>query len=162
MVFDGIFLDEMGNQDGTLDYVALYAAIQGIAAEEGISLHVVGNPGEPFLDAQAFTSAADTLVIFEGPFANSDPNGASFHAFPNKGPYTGLTQWWMSLNSSQVANLVYAEPGEIALLLSVLKAVAHNAGYLFITDGQGANPWGGLPAAWDDEVSLIEAINGIL
>ena len=159
---NGIFLDEMGNQDGALDYGALYSAIKGIAADEGIGLHVVGNPGEPFLDAQAFSSSADTLVIFEGPYSNSDPNGASFQAFPNEGPYTGLTQWWLNLDSSQVANLVYAEPGEITLLLSVLKAVAYNAGYLFITDGQGSNPWGGLPAQWDDEVSLIEAINDIL
>lgn len=159
---DGIFLDEMGNQNGPLDYGALYAAIKGIAAEGGSSLHVVGNPGEPFLDAQAFASAADTLVLFEGPFANSDPNGPSFQSFPNEGPYAGLTEWWMSLASSRVAYLVYADTRELSLLLSVIKAVAYNAGYLFITDGQGANPWGGLPAAWDDEVSLIETLNKIL
>lgn len=159
---DGIFLDEMGHQSGTLDYACLYSAIKGIAADEGINLHVVGNPGEPFLDAEAFTSAVDTLVLFEGPYANADPNGASFKAFPNTGPYAGLTQWWMGLASSQVAYLVYAEPGECTLLLSVIKAVAYNAGYLFITDGQGSNPWGGLPASWADEVSLIEAINSAL
>ena len=88
---DGIFLDEMGNQSGALDYAALYANIKGLAARAGIGLHVVGNPGEPFADAEAFIAAADTLVLFEGPYANADPSSASFLSYPNKGPYAGLT-----------------------------------------------------------------------
>ena len=72
---NGIFLDEMGNSDGTLDYDALYQSIQALAAELGIELHVVGNPGEPF--SESYITAADTLVIFEGPYANSNPTGTS-------------------------------------------------------------------------------------
>jgi Spherulation-specific family 4 len=157
---DGIFLDEMGNSDGTLDYVALYQSIQALAAESCIELHVVGNPGEPF--SEAFITAADTLVIFEGPYANSDPTGASFEAYPNEGPYTGLSPWWQCYSSSQIANIVYSEPTEGDALRSVVKALRQNAGYLYITDATLPNPYGALPTFWNDEVWLIEIINGIL
>ena len=83
---DGIFLDEMGNSLGGLDYVAVYDAIKGLAASLGIDLHVVGNPGIPFSQVEAYLAAADTLCIFEGPLTNSDPNGASLQKFyPEQG-----------------------------------------------------------------------------
>ena len=88
---DGIFLDEMGNQLGNLDYASVYTSIKQLAAQAGIELHVVGDPGDPFADVEAFIPAADVLVIFEGPYYNSDPNGASFQSYPNEGPYTGLS-----------------------------------------------------------------------
>src|SRR4051794_28902827 len=75
---DGVFLDEMGNQFGLLDYPQLYASINGMAAARGVDLHVVGNPGIPFAQVEAYLRAADTLVIFEGPLRNADPNGTSF------------------------------------------------------------------------------------
>ncbi len=87
---DGIFLDEMGNQDGSLDYVALYNAIKALTAGSRGSLHVVGNPGTPFPWVQSYLAAADTLNIFEGPLTNSDPNGASFKLYPTRGPYAEL------------------------------------------------------------------------
>jgi Spherulation-specific family 4 len=157
---DGIFLDEMGNSDGTLDYVGLYQSIQALAAGSGTELHVVGNPGEPF--SEAFIAAADTLVIFEGPYANSDPTGASFESYPNKGPYTGLSEWWQSYRPSQIANIVYSDPTQVDALKSVVKALRQNAGYLYITDATLPNPYGALPTYWDDEVGLIEIINYIL
>ncbi len=154
---NGIFLDEMGNQDGTLDYVALYQAIKALASEEGIDLHVVGNPGQPF--SESYITAADTLVIFEGPYSNSDPTGASYEDFPNKGPYAGLTPWWHSYSSSQIANIVYSDPTELDVLKSVAKALSQNAGYIYITDATPPNPYGALPSYWDVEVILIEIIN---
>ncbi len=157
---NGIFLDEMGNEDGSLDYVGLYQSIKAIAAEAGIDLHVVGNPGEPF--SESYITAADTLVIFEGPYANSDPTGPSYEDFPKKGPYTGLTPWWLSYSPSQIANIVYADPTELDLLRSVVKALSQNAGYIYITDGTLPNPYGGLPSYWDIEVILIEIINDLL
>ena len=157
---DGIFLDEMGNEDGSLDYVGLYQSIKALAAEAGIDLHVVGNPGEPF--SEAFITAADTLVIFEGPYANSDPTGASYEDFPNQGPYTGLTPWWQSYSPSQIANIVYADPAGVDALKSVAKALRQNAGYIYITDATLPNPYGALPTYWDNEVILIEILNDIL
>jgi hypothetical protein len=156
---DGIFLDEMGNQLGDLDYVGLYTAIKAYAAGAGVELHVVGNPGSPFIDPQAFLPAADTLVIFEGPYANVDPNGPAFQAFPNDGPYAGLAKWWLDADPSQIAMLVYDTPTPLKLLRSLAKAVRNNAAYVFITDDQLPNPWDSLPSYWDNEVSLIEILN---
>jgi Spherulation-specific family 4 len=157
---DGIFLDEMGNEDGPLDYAGLYQSIKAFAADAGIQLHVVGNPGEPF--SQAYVDAADTLVIFEGPYANSDPSGASYQDFPNEGPYAGLTPWWDSGSRCQIANIVYADSTEVDVVKSMLKALRQNAGYVYITDAALPNPYGVLPSYWSDEVLFIEIINDLL
>lgn len=155
---DGIFLDEMGNQLGNLDYASVYTSIKQLAARAGIELHVVGNPGDPFADVEAFIPAADVLVIFEGPYDNSDPNGASFQSYPNKGPYTGLSPWWLNYDSSQIANLVYDTSTPFKMLAS---AIGYNAGYIYITNDQLPNPWDTLPSYWSQEVSLIECINSL-
>jgi hypothetical protein len=154
---DGIFLDEMGNQLGDLDYVALYAAIKAMGAD----LHVVGNPGIPFAQVEALVPAADTLVIFEGPLQNTDPNGASFLSYPNKGPYTGLTLWFEQYDPSQFANIVFDVSTPRKMLYSLIKAVAYNANYVFLTDDTLPNPYDTLPAYWDKEVELIEFLNSL-
>jgi Spherulation-specific family 4 len=158
---NGIFLDEMGNQPGGLDYVSLYASIKHLGAAAGIDLHVVGNPGEPFADAEAFIPAADVLVIFEGPYTNSDPTMASFQSYPNKGPYTVLSPWWLNYDSSQIANIVYDTSTPFKMLVSAIKAIGYNAGYIYITDDQLPNPYDTLPSYWSEEVCLIEFINSL-
>lgn len=152
---DGVFLDEMGNQDGGLDYGSVYAAIKAMGAD----LHVVGNPGIPFAGVEAYVPAADTLVIFEGPLTNADPNGASFRSYPNAGPYTGLTPWFLHYGASHFANLVYDVPTPLRMAAALIKAVAYNAGYVYLTDDQLPNPWDTLPSYWEAEVEAIECLN---
>jgi hypothetical protein len=155
---DGIFLDEMGNQSGPLDYVGLYQAIK---TNFGAGLHVVGNPGDPF-GVEIYIPAADTLVIFEGPYANADPTGASFQSYPNRGPYTGLAEWWLKYDPSHIANLVFGASTPWQMLISTIKAIGYKAGYIYITSDQLPNPWDTLPSYWDDEVQLLEIINEAL
>lgn len=86
---DGIFLDEMGNELGDLDYQLLHFVIKAYQLVVGHKLHVVGNVGVPFPGAEAFLNAADTLVIFEGPLSNPEvvigfeeipiPSGGGFY-----------------------------------------------------------------------------------
>ena len=152
---DGIFLDEMGNQLGGLDYVALYAAIKALGAE----LHVVGNPGSPFAQVEALVPAADTLVIFEGPLQNVDPNGASFRNYPGKGPYAGLPLWFNNYDSSQFANIVYDVGSPFKMFAALVKAVIHNASYVYLTDDALPNPYDTLPTYWTQEVEVIEFLN---
>lgn len=38
-------------------------------------------------------------------------------------------------------------------------AVERGAGYLFITSGDGPNPWDRLPPYWDEELSEVERAN---
>ncbi len=158
---DGIFLDAMGNQDGDLDYGGLYATIKDLASEAGVNLHVVGNPGIPFQSVESLIPAADTLVIFEGPFQNADPTAASFQLYPNQGPYAGLPLWFLNYDSSQLANLVYDISTPLEVFGSLIKAVVYNAGYVYLMDGQLPNPYGALPSYWDLEVDLIELLNDL-
>jgi len=159
---DGIFLDEMGNSDGDLDYVALYNAIKALGQPLCKNLHVVGNPGIPFAQVEAYLAAADTLNIFEGPLTNSDPTQASFTLYPKRGPYTGLPLWFESVPSSQIANIVYEVPTDWQAGLTLLKALRYNAGYVYITDGVLPNPYIGLPSYWEEEVEAIGLINALL
>ena len=38
-------------------------------------------------------------------------------------------------------------------------AVKRNAGYVYVTDDRGSNPWDTLPSYWTAEVDLVETIN---
>lgn len=156
---DGIFLDEMGNSAGALDYVALYGQIKALATSLGIDLHVVGNPGNPFTQVKAYLAAADTLVIFEGPLTNSDPNGASFQNYPNNGPYAGLPLWFKHYSSDRFANIVFAVPNARSMGSALSKAIRFNAGYVYLTDDNLPNPYDTLPSYWQQEVNRIASIN---
>ena len=152
---DGIFLDEMGNQDGGLDYAALYKAIKAMGAD----LHVVGNPGNPFVPVEALLDAADTLVIFEGPLQNENPAGASFQMYPRTGPYAGLPMWFSKYNSSRFASIVFGVSTSRQMIVSLIKAVEYNAGYVYLTNDQLPNPYDTLPPYWDQEVNAIKLLN---
>jgi hypothetical protein len=156
---DGIFLDEMGNQNGSLDYLLVYSTIKAMAEEAEIDLHIVGNAGMPFAPVEGFLPAADTLVIFEGPLTSADPNGASFCLYPKQGPYSGLPLWFTRYPGSRFANLVFEVPSAEAMVLGLLKAVGYNADYVYLTDDVLPNPWDTLPAYWNIEVDLIALVN---
>ncbi len=155
---DGIFLDEMGNQDGTLDYVGLYNCIKAQCA----NLHVVGNPGIPFTQVEAYLAAADTLNIFEGPLTTTIPDSANFAQYPDRGPYEGLPLWFEGVSSSQIGNIVYDVSKDWQAGLTLFKALRYNAGYVYITDENLPNPYAELPSYWNEEVEAIALINSLL
>jgi hypothetical protein len=41
----------------------------------------------------------------------------------------------------------------------LLQAVERNAGWVYVTDAAGANPWERLPRYWDDESATVAEIN---
>ena len=147
-----------GQSAGDLDYAALYADIKTIGAE----LHVVGNPGIPFTQVEALVTAADTLVIFEGPLENADPFGANFRMYPDQGPYTGLPPWFLDYDSSKFGNLVYDVSTPAEMFGALIKAIIYNADYVYVTDDVLNNPWDTLPRYWEQEVNLIEFLNCFL
>jgi len=143
---------------GGLDYVALYNSIKAM----GDDLHVVGNPGIPFEQVEALIPATDTLVIFEGPLQNADPNGASFREYPDRGPYAGLPLWFTRYDRSRLANLGFGVPDPLDMIFGLFKAVGYNAGYVYLTDDQLPNPYDTLPSYWEQEVAWIELLNWFL
>jgi hypothetical protein len=148
---NGIFLDQMSNADADLGY---YQTVYNyIKTKLGASCTVVGNPGTPFISS-SYLSAADILVIFEGPLTNSDPNGPSFTNYPY-----GLS-WFLDYPAGRFANIVYDVPTAAAMRSVVSQAVADNAGSVYATDGVPPNPYGDLPLYWRKEVSAIRTAGG--
>ncbi|MGH3165555.1 MAG: hypothetical protein ACRDN0_06630, partial [Trebonia sp.] len=58
--------------------------------------------------------------------------------------------------ASRFAHTIYATPGSV--LSQVLKlATSRRAGHVYVTDGSGSNPYGGLPSYWPREDSVASA-----
>ena len=107
---------------------------------------------------QDYLSTADVFNIFEGP--NSAPAGSPGY---NTYPY-GQT-WFESYPSDRFSNTIYDVPADAgdpsqssAMLADVSQAVQLDAGYVYITNLSGGNPYDALPSYWDQEVSAVAAV----
>jgi hypothetical protein len=59
----------------------------------------------------------------------------------------------------QFAHLTYAVAGAERMTNFVQLAVQRHAGFIYVTDDGGSNPWDTLPSYWEAEVGLIESLN---
>jgi hypothetical protein len=141
---DGIFVDEMDNTLGSLNYyTGLYSSIKTAHP----TLTVFGNPGTTTLEPYLTGPAADVLAVFEGDGAN----------------YLGYTpsSWNFNYDRSHFANLIYNVSTAAVMQSDVALAAARNAGYVYVTDDNLPNPYDTLPSYWDQEVSKIAELNAI-
>jgi hypothetical protein len=140
---DGIFLDEMANDAGTnhLDYYAvLYQYIQ----TKGTNLLVVGNPGINTQEAYLTRPAADVLVTFE-----VDTGYAAY-----------VVDGWVTNHlARQFCHLPYNVPDAATMTNDINLAATRNAGWIFVTGDNGANPWDTLPDYWTNEVNYVQWLN---
>jgi len=156
-LINGFMLDGMLVTPSTLSY---YQSLYGYIKTLDPSYTVIGNAGQPYLNGvstQNYLSTADVFNIFEGP--NSAPSGSPGY---NTYPY-GLN-WFESDPSDRFSNTIYDVPANAgdpsqssAMLADVSEAVQLNAGYVYITDLSGGNPYDGLPSYWDQEVAAVVA-----
>src|SRR5439155_10073922 len=105
---------------------------------------VVGNPGINTSANYLLRPTADALVTFE--------NNAGYAQYVPD-PWT---KTWPAIDFS---HLCYAVATPATMTSYVQLAVSRNAGYLYVTDDSGSNPWDSLPAYWETEVALVEQIN---
>jgi hypothetical protein len=141
---DGIFVDEMDNTLGSLNYyTGLYSSIK--AAHPTWS--VFGNPGTTTLEQYLTGPAADVLTVFEGDGVN----------------YPGYTpsSWNFNYDRSHFANLIYNVSTAAVMQSDVALAAARNAGHVYVTDDNLPNPYDTLPSYWDQEVSTIAELNAM-
>jgi len=141
---DGIFVDEMDNTLGSLNYyTGLYSSIK--AAHPTWS--VFGNPGTTTLEQYLTGPAADVLTVFEGDGVN----------------YPGYTpsSWNFNYDRSHFANVIYNVSTAAVMQSDVALAAARNAGYVYVTDDNLPNPYDSLPSYWDQEVSKIAELNAM-
>ena len=131
----GIFLDQTPPA-ATADR-AIVAAIEHVRAKR---LRLAINPGQPDIDPED-AQVADHVVNFEGPLA-----AYRRARFP---------VWTADLPPERLWHLVHGV-GDVPSLRAVLTdAVRHRAGVVFVTDATMPNPWGTLPAYWEDELRLV-------
>lgn len=140
---DGIFLDEMTN-DALEAHLAYYADLHGYVKAKRASYLVVGNPGTRTAASYLTRPTADALVTFE--------NRTGYASYVPD-PWTA-TQPFVAF-----AHLCYEVASAVTMARYVEAALARNAGYIYITDDGGANPWDTLPSYWQAEVEHVETIN---
>jgi hypothetical protein len=140
---DGIFVDEMAN-DATESSLSYYAELARYARELDPDFKVTGNPGTNTDEQYLKRTAADTLVIFE--------NDTGYPSF-------APAAWTGHYPEYQFGHLTYAVPSPQQMTNFVNLAVGRRAGFIYVTDDSGANPWDTLPSYWEEEVNLLESLN---
>jgi hypothetical protein len=128
----GIFLDRVS---GTAQDFAYYSQVSGYIRGAHAGAMIWMNPGVYPAD-QDYMSLADVMSVFEGPYAQ----------------YLTLQVpgWALSYTPDRFAHTIYATP-EAALADALNLAQQRNAGYVYVTDLAGPDPYQGLPSYWTAE-----------
>jgi hypothetical protein len=94
------------------------------------------NPG--VYPNQLYMSLGDVVMVYEGTYAK----------------YVDLRRptWTHQYAASRFAHVVFATPAS-ELVRALQLAQTRNAGYVYVTDGTGSNPYGSLPSYWSREGS---------
>jgi hypothetical protein len=146
----GIFFDDAlnkcGPRSGSTRYVDLYKKIRDYVKSKDRSAQVVINPGTG--TDQCYADAADTLVTFEGSYAQ----------YQNFTPQS----WEKSAEPSKIWHLVY-ETSSSQMPKAVSLSKQRNAGYVYVTDDNNTpaygkawgNPWDTVASYWPNEINTI-------
>ncbi len=128
-----IFLD--GISSGKED-IAYFKEISDYIKQKGGT--VIFNPG--LVPDEEYVSIADIIVVTEGKYEN----------YKDK----KFADWVYKYPASKFAHLVYDTPKE-SFENAISLSKERNAGYVYITDDNGDNPWDTLPTYWDEEVNKL-------
>jgi hypothetical protein len=130
-----MFLDEVRGIKSQLPYYRRLAQyIYG--ANPGSSIWI--NPGD--YPDPSYMKVSNVVMAFEGPYA-------AYHDVI-------VPSWAFGYNPDRFANTIYATRGsQVASALSLSRS--RNAGYVYVTDGTGGNPYSGLPSYWSTEDSDV-------
>jgi hypothetical protein len=137
---EGIFFDEQNSGADFVDYQA--ALYDYVRTEKKLKL-VVTNPGTTCASAYLTRPAADVCCIHE--------NAKGFDGLR-------LPDGADKLPASRFAALAYQVGTAEAMRAGVADA-AKKAGYVYLTDAEGDNPWDRLPRYWDEEVGVVRKAN---
>jgi hypothetical protein len=127
---DGCFFDEMSNRDGDQAY---YAALSAYCKRRGATL-TVGNPGTSA--PQSFADSVDILIVYER------------RGLP--APDALAT----TRDATRTAMLAYDVP---AFDAAFVKRAQKVVGYIYITDGAGADPWRRLSRYFEPLLAALAA-----
>lgn len=130
-----MFLDEVKGVASQLPYYrSLARYIRGF--DPGTSIWI--NPGA--YPDPSYMSVSNVVMAFEGSYAE-------YHNID-------VPSWAMDYKSDRFANTIYATSGsQVNSAINLSKT--RNAGYVYVTDGTGGNPYSALPSYWSSEDSII-------
>jgi hypothetical protein len=130
--------------DADTNHLSYYAALYQYIQSKGTNLLVVGNPGINTEEAYLARNCVDTLVTFE-----VDTGYAAYVA----------DSWVTNHLARQFSHLPYNVASATTMTNYVNLAAARNAGWTYVTDDNGANPWDTLPGYWTNEVNYVRSLN---
>jgi hypothetical protein len=137
----GFFFDAQSSDAGETDYYeTLYRYAKGRVGDALI----VSNPGTLCAENYFSRPATDAACVFE------QPDG--FDQF-------SLPLWAERYAVERFAGLPYNIVGHDRMRACVREAARKRLGYIYVTDGNGTNPWGQLPSYWEAEVDAVRRVN---
>jgi chitodextrinase len=146
---DGIFFDQMDNDCGTANANAIrYEQIRDYVEHAHPGALVVANPGAAV--PQCYENAADTILTFEGTYACYQQDSGC----PEPLRFNALS--WDHKDPRKIMHLVYdTSSGNLADAIADSKS--RGAGYVYVTDDSGANPWDSIASYFSTELSGMPA-----
>lgn len=149
---DGIFFDQAQNAcgptAGSETWADLYRDTTAYVKAYHPGATTIANPGVS--PAACFQDAADILVTFEG----------SYNSYLNRQPPYLPSAWEATYDPKRIWHLIYDVPDAAALATVISTSKANNAGYVYVTDDQLANPWDKLPPYMSSEVTAAKGSGG--
>jgi len=135
----GIFFDEQASQADGVKFA--HEAFAHARAKIAKAI-VIANPGTTCDEAYANEKDGATVCLFEG------PGGFGKYRLP---------KWAEKASPDRIAALAYKVGTVDAMKEAISEAKSKRAGYVYVTDADGKNPWNRLPTYWAEEVSAIQA-----
>jgi hypothetical protein len=131
----GVFLDEV---QGVASQLSYYQDLAGYIHRTDPGSEIWINPGS--YPDQVYMSVANVVMSFEGTYAQYRTDQ--------------VPAWARKYPASRFAHTIHSTP-QARLASAVALARSRNAGYVYITDGSGANPYDGLPSYWPAEDAAV-------
>ncbi len=148
----GVFLDEStsacGSPSGPDQYVAEYRMLRTRLRHEHPGAVTVLNPG--IAVPECYSDAADTLVTFEGSYAN-------YVGAPDSQGQDYEPMHWTPADPAQIWHIVYGATTTASMEHAMDLSKKRGAGYVYVTDAGLPNPFGSLPSPdyWASEVAML-------
>lgn len=137
----GIHFDEQSSDSKSVDY---YAELYNYVRRRIPGGLVLTNPGTECSAEYVSRPASDVVCLFE---RNSGFDGYQ------------PPEWVSRFPASRFCIQAYQVDTEAQMQRYLQAAAKERFGYVYITDGRGANPYDHLPLYWDAEVAAVHKMN---
>jgi len=136
----GIFLDEESTSPSELSF---YETIRNYTLTKTDLTTIIANPGTNTPESYISAPTANTTVLFE--------SGSGWDSYATDGYVANYPR-------SDFAAVFYNLSSTAEMESAVNLAQERNFGYVFATDGTGANPYNSLPSYWTAEVNYVAGV----